>query len=148
MTDDDTRLTEILTRTRIIACVGASPNPARPSHYVSLFLQAQGYRVIPVNPGQAGNTLFGERAYARLSDIPSVIAVDFVDVFRRSEEVPAVVDEALDALPHLRTIWMQIGVQHADAARRAEAAGVQVVQNRCPKIDIPRLGLLDHRPAL
>lgn len=139
MAPDDRILTEILTTTRVIACVGASPDPDRPSHYVSRFLQAQGYRVIPVNPGLAGQRIFGEIAVARLSDIPPEAGVDMIDIFRRSDAVAGIVGEALTALPHLRTIWMQIGVRDAAAAARAEARGLWVVQDRCPKLEYPRL---------
>lgn len=137
MTDDDLR--RILGETRVIALVGWSPKADRPSHRVAAFLKAQGYRVIPVNPGQAGQQALGETVRASLSEIDE--AVDMVDIFRRSEEVPAVVEEALAALPGLKTVWMQLGIEHADAAAMAEARGIQVVQNRCPAIEIPRLGL-------
>jgi len=117
--------------------VGVSPNPVRPSHYVARYLSLKGVRVIPVNPGQAGETLFGEIVVASLSDIDG--PVDMVDIFRRSEAVPPIVDEALAQFPGLKTIWMQIGVEHPEAAAKAEARGVQVVQNRCPKIEYQRL---------
>lgn len=130
-------LRKILRETKSIACVGVSPNPVRPSHYVGRYLRLKGFRVIPVNPGQAGTQLFGETAVATLSDIEG--PVDMVDIFRRSEAVPAIVDEALDRFPNLKTIWMQIGVEHAEAAAKAEAHGVQVIQNRCPKIEYQRL---------
>ena len=130
-------LRKILRETKSIACVGVSPNPVRPSHYVGRYLRLKGFRVIPVNPGQAGTQLFGETVVATLSDIEG--PVDMVDIFRRSEAVPAIVDEALDRFPNLKTIWMQIGVEHAEAAARAEARGVQVIQNRCPKIEYQRL---------
>ncbi|MEH7828453.1 CoA-binding protein [Gemmobacter denitrificans] len=137
MTDDDLR--RILGETRVIALVGWSPKADRPSHRVAAFLKSQGYRVIPVNPGQAGQQALGETVRASLSEIDE--AVDMVDIFRRSEEVPAVVEEALAALPGLKTVWMQLGIEHAGAAAMAEARGIQVVQNRCPAIEIPRLGL-------
>lgn len=133
----DSFLRDILTRTRTIAVIGFSPNPARPSHYVAQFLQQQGYRVIPVNPGQAGKSFLGETVCASLADLPET--VDMVDVFRRSEAVPEIAEAALAHLPKLRTVWMQLGVEHAEAAARLEAAGVDVVMNRCPKIDYPRL---------
>lgn len=126
--------------TRTIAVVGLSPNPARPSHGVARFLQQQGYTVIPVNPGHAGETILGETTYATLSDIPQDANVDMVDIFRQSEAVPAIVDEALRALPDLRTIWMQIGVTHPAAAAKAQAAGIVVVQDRCPKTEFPATG--------
>lgn len=133
-------IARIAAETRTIAVVGLSPKADRPSHGVARFLQNMGYRIIPVNPGHAGETILGERTYATLSDIPKGEAVDMVDIFRRSESVPAVVDEALEALPGLKTVWMQIGVMHEGAAENARAARLTVVQNRCPKIDFPRLG--------
>lgn len=137
MSDDE--IAEILASTRIIALVGWSPNPARPSHGVARYLASKGYRVIPVNPGHAGMLVLGETVRADLSQITE--PVDMVDIFRRSEAVLPVVEAALTHLPHLRTVWMQLGVQHAEAASLAEARGVRVVQNRCPAIEIPRLGL-------
>lgn len=136
-TYSDAHLRDILTRTKTIAVVGVSPNEARPSHYVSRFLQEQGYRVIPVNPVHAGKTLLGETVRESLADIDE--PVDMVDIFRRSEDVPPVVDAALAAFDDLKTIWMQIGVEHEGAAERARARGVDVIMNRCPKIDYPRL---------
>lgn len=138
MTEDD-RLTRILSECRVIALVGWSPKADRPSHGVARFLTARGYRVIPVNPGQAGQIALGETVQASLSDIAG--HVDMIDIFRRSEEVGPVVDEALARFPELKCIWMQLGVEDAAAAARAEARGVQVVMNRCPAIEIPRLGL-------
>ena len=136
-TYSDAFLKEILTRTRVIAVVGVSPNPVRPSHYVGRYLALKGYRVIPVNPGHVGKSLFGGVVRGSLSEIDE--PVDMVDIFRRSEAVPGIVDEALDVLPGLRTIWMQIGVEHAEAAAKARAAGCEVVMNRCPKIEYQRL---------
>jgi uncharacterized protein len=140
MPDEDARIADILTRSRTIAVVGWSPKPDRPSHRVAAFLARQGYRVIPVNPGQAGQIALGETVHARLSDIEG--HVDMVDIFRRSEEAGAVVDEALERFPELVCVWMQLGVQDDAAAARARARGVQAVMNRCPAIEIPRLGLL------
>ena len=137
----DAMIRQILTTTRVIALVGWSPNPDRPSHRVAAFLAGRGYRVIPVNPGHAGQMALGEVIRPDLASIPADVAVDMVDIFRRSEHVLPVVQEALAHLPQLRTVWMQLGVQNADAAALAEAQGVAVVQNRCPAIDIPRLGL-------
>ncbi|MEI4486957.1 CoA-binding protein [Frigidibacter sp. MR17.14] len=139
MTSTDAFLRDTLHSTRVIAVVGFSPDPERPSHYVAEYLKAQGYRVIPVNPGQAGKVLLGETVHASLSEIPADIHVDMVDIFRRPEAVPEVVDEAIAALPHLRTIWMQLGISHPAAAAKARAAGLGVVENRCPRIEIPRL---------
>jgi len=136
MTDDLIR--DILTTTRTIALVGWSPKPDRPSNGVARYLAARGYRVIPVNPGFAGQEVLGEIVQARLSDIKG--PVDMVDIFRRSEEVGPVVDEAL-GLAGVKTIWMQLGVVNEAAAEAARAKGLQVVMNRCPAIEIPRLWL-------
>ncbi|WP_171210402.1 CoA-binding protein [Ruegeria sp. HKCCA5426] len=133
----DAFLKDILQRTKSIAVVGVSINPVRPSYYVARYLSLKGYTVIPVNPGHAGKQLFGQTVRASLSDIPE--QVDMVDIFRRSEAVPPIVDEALGAFPGLRTIWMQIGVENDKAAAVAEARGVDVVMNRCPKIEYQRL---------
>ncbi|ABF64784.1 CoA-binding [Ruegeria sp. TM1040] len=133
----DTLLKDVLRRTHSIAVVGVSTNPVRPSYYVARYLSLKGYRVIPVNPGHAGKELFGETIRATLSDIDA--PVDMVDIFRRPEAVPEIVDEALAVFPALQTIWMQIGVEHAEAAAKAEARGLTVIQNRCPKIEYQRL---------
>ena len=133
----DDLLKSVLTRTKTIAVVGVSKNPERPSHYVARFLYERGYRVIPVNPGLAGQTFFNETVYASLADIP--FDVDMVDVFRRSDAVPDIVDEALARWPELQTIWTQLGVEHAQAAEVAQARGVTVIQNRCPKPEYQRL---------
>ncbi|WP_170573161.1 CoA-binding protein [Ruegeria atlantica] len=133
----DVYLKEILQRTKVIAVVGVSMNPVRPSYYVARYLSLKGYRVIPVNPGHAGKELFGRTVRASLAEISE--PVDMVDIFRRSEAVPPIVDEALATIPNLRTIWMQIGVQNADAAATAQARGLDVVMNRCPKIEYQRL---------
>ncbi|MBN2906828.1 MAG: CoA-binding protein [Rhodobacteraceae bacterium] len=132
-------LKQILTTTRVIAVVGVSPNPVRPSNYVARYLALRGKRVIPVNPGHAGKRLFGEAVWPDLAAIPASIPVDMVDIFRRSDHVPGIVDQALAHLPALRTIWMQIGVTHPQAAEQARAAGKQVIQDRCPKIEYQRL---------
>jgi predicted CoA-binding protein len=137
MWHSDNEITDILNRTKVIAVVGVSMNPVRPSYYVARYLALKGYRVVPVNPGHAGATLFGETVRGALSDCPP--EVDMVDIFRRSEHVPPIVDEALAALPGLRTIWMQIGVENEPAAEVARAKGVDVVMNRCPKIEYQRL---------
>ena len=136
--ESDAKIRGILGSVKVIAVVGWSPKADRPSHRVAAYLAGRGYRVIPVNPGVAGQMALGEVVRASLSEIGE--GVDMVDVFRRSEEVPGVVAEAM-TLPGLKAIWMQLGVTHAQAAAEAEAAGVQVVQNRCPAIEIPRLGL-------
>lgn len=137
MTYSDPFLKDILTRTKRIAVVGVSLNPVRPSYYVARYLALRGYDMIPVNPVYAGQMAFGKTVVAELSDIEG--GVDMVDIFRRSEAVPEIVDAALEAFPDLQTIWMQIGVEHAEAAAKAEARGVTVIQNRCPKIEYQRL---------
>jgi len=134
---DDARIARILTDVKTIALVGWSPKPDRPSHRVAAYLTARGYRVIPVNPGQAGeDSGLGEVVRASLAEVGPV---DMVDIFRRSEEVGPVVDEAIAS--GAKVIWMQLGIENPDAAAKAEAAGIEVVMNRCPAIEIPRLGL-------
>jgi len=133
----DVHLKNVLKRTKRVAVVGVSMNPVRPSYYVARYLSLKGYTVIPVNPGHAGKMLFGQTVQARLSDIKD--GVDMVDIFRRSEAVPPIVDEALEVFPGLDTVWMQIGVENAEATKKAEARRVTVIQNRCPKIEYQRL---------
>ncbi len=132
-------LRKILKESKTFACVGLSVNPIRPSYFVARYLSLKNFRVIPVNPGHAGKILFGEEIRADLAAIPDDINIDVVDIFRRSEHVLPIVEEALAQLPDLKTIWMQIGVQNADAAELARARGVQVIENRCPKIEYQRL---------
>lgn len=127
----------ILGRSRTIAMVGASANKIRPSYFAMAYLLEKGYRVIPINPGQAGKEILGQPAYARLSDIPEPI--DMVDIFRASEAAGAVVDDVLSLDPLPAIVWMQLGVRNDQAAARAEAAGLSVVMNRCPKIEYGRL---------
>jgi predicted CoA-binding protein len=138
---DDAQLRGLLTGIRVVALVGASANADRPSHGVGQDLRAHGFRVIPVNPGLAGKTLWGETVVARLADIPPEARVEMIDVFRRSDQVSEVVDEAVAHLPRLVCVWMQLGVINADAAARARAAGKLVVMNRCPSIELRRLGI-------
>jgi len=133
----DPYLRDILRDVRTIAVVGASPRRGRPSHGVMAYLQRHGYRAIPVNPNVAGSTIRGATCYARLADIPEPI--DMVDVFRRTELAGGVVDEAIAV--GAKVVWMQLGVRDDTAAARAEAHGLRVVMNRCPAIEIPRLGL-------
>lgn len=133
----DALIKDVLTRTRRIAVVGVSPNLARPSHYVAEYLSQKGYDVVPVNPVHAGKEVFGKTIVATLAEIDP--PVQMVDIFRRSEDVPPVVDEALEAFPELETIWMQMGITNAEAAAKADARGVDVIQDRCPKVEIPRL---------
>jgi predicted CoA-binding protein len=136
-TPTDDLLRDVLKRSRVFALVGVSPNPVRPSHYVGRYLGLKGYKVIPVNPGHAGERLWGQEVKASLADITE--AVDVIDIFRKPEAVPAIVEEALAMTPRPKVIWMQIGVTHAQAAAKAEAAGLVVIQNRCPKIEYQRL---------
>ncbi len=135
----DTEIKDILTTTKVVALVGMSTNPVRPSYYVGRYLSLKGFTVIGVNPGHSGKMLFGQTIAASLSDIPKDAKVDMVDIFRKSEAVPGIVDEAIEHLPELRTIWMQIGVRHEAAALKAQEHGLRVVQDRCPKIEYQRL---------
>ena len=136
-TYSDAFLKDILKRTRRVAVVGVSMNPVRPSYYVARYLSLKGFTVIPVNPGHAGERLFGQTVMGHLSDIEG--GVDMIDIFRRSEHVTPIVEEALKLFPKLQTVWMQIGVENAEAAAMARARGVDVVMNRCPKIEYQRL---------
>ena len=133
----DYYLADILRETKVIALVGASPNPERPSYRVMAFLLRKGYRVIPVNPGQAGKEILGQTVVARLADIAEPI--DMIDVFRAAEALPSVVEEALALSPLPKVIWGQLAVRHDEAAAAAEAHGVKVVMDRCQAIEYPRL---------
>jgi uncharacterized protein len=133
--DEDIR--DLLANARTIAMVGASDRPDRPSNGVMKFLQGQGYRVIPVNPQITGEHIHGEYVWRELAQIG--LAVDIVDIFRRPEAAGEAVDAAIAI--GAKAVWMQIGVINEKAARRAEAAGLKVVMDRCPKIEIPRLGV-------
>jgi predicted CoA-binding protein len=133
----DDYLRDILMSARTIAVVGASPRRERPSHRVMAYLQRRGYRTVPVNPFAAGDPINGETVYATLAEVPE--PVDVVDIFRRPEAAGAVVDAAIAV--GAKVVWMQLGVRDDTAAARAEAHGLKVVMNRCPAIEIPRLGL-------
>lgn len=135
--ETDEGLRRILATVRTIALLGASPNPERPSHGVMRFLLAKGYRVIPVNPGQVGGEILGQTCYGDLASIPEPI--DMVDVFRASDALPGIVEEILALDPRPSVLWTQLGVVHTQAAEQASAAGVEVVMNRCPAIEHPRL---------
>jgi O-acetylhomoserine (thiol)-lyase len=132
----DAKIRNILSTVRTVAMVGASPNWNRPSYFVMKYLQGKGYRVIPVNPGTAGGEQLGERVYASLRDIPDEI--DMVDVFRASDAAGPIVDDAIAI--GAKVVWMQLGVRNDEAAAKAEAAGLDVIMNRCPKIEFGRLG--------
>jgi len=135
----DPMLRKIFAETKTLACVGVSMNPIRPSYFVARYLSLKNFRVIPVNPGHVGETLFGEEIYGDLASIPKDIQIDIVDIFRRSEHVPPIVAQAIEHLPDIKTIWMQIGVMNAEAAEMATEAGLQLIENRCPKIEYQRL---------
>jgi predicted CoA-binding protein len=137
MPQPDDSIRDILQRVRAIALVGASARPERPSHAVMAFLQAQGFHVIPVNPGLAGQPLLGETVAASLREIAE--PVDMVDIFRASDQVGPIVDDAIAI--GAKIVWMQLGVTNQAAAAAARAAGLEVVMDRCPKIEIARLGL-------
>ncbi len=134
---DDTTIRGILNTVKTIAVVGVSPKTSRPSYFVFKYLLERGYRMIPVNPGQAGGELLGQKVYATLAEIPE--AVDMVDIFRNSDAAFGVVQEALALDPKPAVIWMQLGVRNDAAAKLAEDAGLKVVMNRCPKIEYGRL---------
>jgi len=133
----DSYIRGILNGVKTIAMVGLSPKDNRPSYFAFKYLLERGYRMVPVNPGQAGKEILGQKVYARLADIPE--PVDMVDIFRASEHVLPIVQEALALDPKPKAIWMQLGVRNDEAARLAEAAGLKVVMNRCPKIEYGRL---------
>lgn len=134
---DDAYISGILNSVRTVAIVGASANDVRPSFFVAKYLLDKGYEVYPVNPGQAGKEILGRRVYASLADVP--VAIDMVDIFRASEAVPPIVEQALALRPLPKVIWMQLTIRNDEAAARAEAAGIKVVMNRCPKIEYARL---------
>ena len=137
MTIADERLSKILLDTRVIAMVGASVRPDRPSFRVGAYMAAQGYRVIPVNPGHAGETLFGETVVASLDTIPD--KVDMLNIFRRADQIAPVVRDGLQALPGLKYVWMQLGLSNAEGRKLAEDAGLSVVEDRCLLIEHQRL---------
>lgn len=127
--DDSEKVRRILRRYRVIAVVGLSAQWHRPSYFAAKYLQEHGYRVIPVNPTY--DSILGEKCYKRLSDIPDKVEV--VDCFRKSSEIPAIADEAIAI--GAKVLWMQLGVENAEARARAEAAGLEVIENRCMKIE-------------
>ena len=136
-TYDDSYIRGILNTVKTIAMVGVSANTSRPSYFAFKYLLERGYQMIPVNPALGGQELLGRKVYARLSDIPQ--PVDLVDIFRAPRYAVAIVEEALALSPRPRVIWMQLGIRNDEAAKLAEASGLKVVMNRCPKIEYGRL---------
>ena len=137
---DDAFLRQVLEQAQTIVMVGASTNPVRASYFVASYLNARGRRIIPINPAQAGETLFGETVLADMAEVETGTEVDMIDVFRRSDYVPAIVAQALELFqPGLKSIWMQFNVVHEGAAETARTAGVDVVMDRCPKVELARL---------
>jgi predicted CoA-binding protein len=134
---DNAYIAGILNSVRTIAMVGASANEVRPSFFVLKYLLNKGFDVYPINPGHAGKEILGRMTYASLSEVP--VPIDMVDIFRASNAVPPIVDEALSLDPLPKVIWMQLTVRNDEAAAKAEAAGIKVVMNRCPKIEYGRL---------
>ena len=134
---DNAYIGGILNSVKTVAMIGASANDVRPSYFVLKYLLAKGFSVFPINPGHAGKEILGRMTYASLADVPEPI--DMVDVFRNAAAVPGIVDEVLKLDPLPKVIWMQLGVRHDEAAARAEAAGIKVVMNRCPKIEYGKL---------
>ena len=133
----DSYIRGILNTVKSIAMVGVSPKDSRPSYFAFKYLLERGYHMIPVNPGQAGRELLGQKVYATLADIPEPI--DMVDIFRAAQFVPGIVNEALALKPRPQVIWMQLGIRNDEAAKLAEDNGLKVVMNRCPKIEYGRL---------
>jgi len=143
--ESDEAIAQLLVQAKRIALVGASAKPDRPSHRVLQFLLDEGYEVLPINPGLAGQKLLGQTVHASLADLPT--SVDMADIFRDAASLPEVTQEVVDA--GIPAIWTQLGVVHSEAERTAEDAGLQLVVDRCPAIEIPRLrnaGLLPSRP--
>ena len=136
-TYSDTYIRGVLNTVKSIAMVGVSPKDNRPSYFAFKYLLERGYRMIPVNPGQAGKEILGQKVYAKLSEIAEPI--DMIDIFRASQHVMPIVEEALALKPTPQVIWMQFGIRNDKAAEKAEAAGIKVVMNRCPKIEFGRL---------
>lgn len=133
----DDHMHNVLTSVKSIAIVGASANEVRPSFFVAKYLASKGYELFPINPGRAGSSIAGAQTYASLADLPG--PVDMVDIFRRADAVPSVVDDIL-ALPSLpKVVWMQLAIRHDVSARKLEEKGITVIQDRCPKIEYARL---------
>lgn len=136
-TYDKTYISDILKTTKTIALVGASGKEVRPSYFVMKYMLDKGYTVIPINPGMAGSKILGQTVYASLSDVTEPI--DMVDIFRNSDAAGPITDEALSLSPLPKVIWMQLSVRNEEAAARAEAAGLKVVMDRCPKMEYGKI---------
>ncbi len=134
---DQAYISEILQTTKTIAMVGASAKEIRPSYIVMKYLLDKGYIVIPINPGAAGNEILGQKVYASLTDVP--VPIDMVDIFRNSQAARPITDEALSLDPLPKVIWMQLSVRNEEAAKKAEAAGLKVIMDRCPKMEYGKL---------
>jgi len=135
----DATLRGILSEIRVMAMVGASGDWKRPSFFAMKYLQRRGYRIIPINPGRAGTEILGETVYASLADVP--VTIDMVDVFRSSEAALGVAEEAVALVEEkqIKVLWLQLGIRNDAAAKIAQAAGIQVIMDRCPKIEFARL---------
>jgi predicted CoA-binding protein len=133
----DSYIRGILNTVKTIAMVGVSANTSRPSYFAFKYLLERGYRMIPINPGLAGQELLGRKVYGKLAEVPEPI--DMVDIFRASRYAPVIVEEALALSPRSQVIWMQLGIRNDEAAALAEQSGLKVVMNRCPKIEYGRL---------
>ena len=137
MNHSDEFLKNILTSTKTIAMVGLSMNETRPSYFVGRYLHRRGYKIIPVNAGHGGKYFFGQLVKSSIDEIDE--PVDMVDIFRKPEAVPQIVDDSLTQLEGLKTIWMQIGIKHESSAKKARKLGLNVIEDRCPKIEHQRL---------
>ena len=137
MSVSDIFLKDILTATKTIAMVGLSMNETRPSYFVGRYLHTRGYKIIPVNAGHGGKNFFGQLVRSSIDEINE--PVDMVDIFRKPEAVPEIVDDSLAKLKGLKTIWMQIGIKHESSAQKARQLGLNVIEDRCPKIEHQRL---------
>ena len=137
MSVSDIFLRNILTATKTIAMVGLSMNETRPSYFVGRYLHTRGYKIIPVNAGHGGKNFFGQLVRSSIDEINE--PVDMVDIFRKPEVVPEIVDDSLAKLKGLKTIWMQIGIKHESSAQKARKLGLNVIEDRCPKIEHQRL---------
>jgi hypothetical protein len=139
MNKTDLKIKRILNSTKTIACIGVSPNKLRPSYFVLRYLYLRQFKIIPINPRYKGQVLFGQRFLGSISDINPSVNVDMLDIFRKSESVLPIVIDGLSYLKSLKTIWMQIGVTNSEASNLASASGLEVIEDRCPKIEYQRI---------